>query len=286
MNREELLQRQAAGETLSQEELDFLEQTSSNEPASQSPSTPPTPSPTAPAIDPKDQYISVLEATLRENNRQLQEAATRASAPPPPPAPTTEELKQNFYNDPVNTTRSIVEEALAKTIAPLNDFVRGLRGVEGSPYDRMLSKFKADPRFAPALNDPQILAAVQQIMDATELTEINMQSAIVHANGLKSMGLMGPPTHTPAPTPTPASTPAPSPTPAPSTVLPPHVRPSGPPAPRNDGGNGKPARRQLTENERLVMRQNGFKTEEEYWTWLEMPANEVAAYTGDKPKAK
>jgi hypothetical protein len=255
----------------------------SNEPESQSPPTPPTPSPQAPATDSRDQYIGVLEASLRETNRQLQEAATRATQPAPPPAPTTEELKQNFYNDPVNTTRSIVEEALQKTIAPLNDFVRGLR-IEGSPYDRMLTKFKHDPRFAPALQDPQIVATVQQIMEKSELTEINMQSAIVHANGLKSMGLLQPSFSAPAPTSAsapeqPTSAPQPS-----GTVLPPHVRPSGPPAPRPNG-NGKPARRPLTENERLVMRQNGFKTEDEYFTWLEMPADQVATANFDKKPA-
>src|SRR4051795_3981358 len=74
-----------------------------SEQESQSQQTPPTPSPQAPATDPRDQYINVLEASLRETNRQLQESATRASQPTPPPAPTTEELKQNFYNDPVNT---------------------------------------------------------------------------------------------------------------------------------------------------------------------------------------
>lgn len=288
MNREELLRRQQAGETLTQEELDFLASTEpSNEPGSQSQSTQPTPTPPAsPTEDPKDRYISVLEATLRDSNRQLQEMANRSSAPAPAPAsaPSAEDLKQQFYNDPVTTTRSIVEEALNRTIAPLNDFVRGLR-IEGSPYDRLLTKFKSDPRFAPALQDPAVSAAVEQIMGATELNEINMQSAIVHAIGLKSMGLLGTMTGTPsAPAPAPASTPAP--TPSPSTVLPPHVRPSGPPAPRADASNGKPARRALTENERRLMREQGFKTEDEYWTWLEMPAGEVAAADFDKPKPR
>lgn len=288
MNREELLRRQQQGETLTQEELDFLAQTEpSNEPESQSQSTQPTPTPPAsPTEDQRDRYISVLEATLRDNNRQLQELANRTAAPAPAaaPAPTAEELKQQFYNDPVTTTRSIVEEALSRTIAPLNDFVKGLR-IEGSPYDRMLTKFKQDPRFAPALQDPAIGAAVEQIMGATELNELNMQSAIVHAIGLKSMGLLGTVTGTPsAPAPAPAATPAP--TPSPSTVLPPHVRPSGPPAPRADSGNGKPARRPLTENERRLMREQGFKTEDEYWTWLELPASEVASADFDRPKPR
>jgi hypothetical protein len=255
---------------------------SSNEPASPSPSTPPTPIPAGSPTD-RDRYIGLLEETLRENNRIIQELQTRSTQPAAPvaPAPTAEDLKQQFYNDPVTTTRNIVEEALDRTIRPLNEFVRGLK-IEGSPYDRTLSKFRADPRFAAAVDDPQVMSVVEQIMSKTELNDMNMQSAIVHAIGLKAMGMI-PASAAPAAPSAPAPTPAPTPTP--STVLPPHMRPSAPPAPTS-GSSGAPKTRQLTENERRLMREQGFKSEAEYLAWLELPAGDVASATFDKPKPK
>jgi hypothetical protein len=251
---------------------------------SSSPPIQPTPTPQASPTDNRDRYVSVLEETLREQNRIIQGLQNQSTAPTPAPAPSAEDLKTQFYNDPVNTTRSIVEEALNRTIAPLNDFVRGLR-IEGSPYDRLMSKFRADARFAPVLQDPHVLAAVERIMGAAELNEVNMQSAIVHAMGLKSMGLLGTIVEAPAGTPAPTPAPAPAaPTPTPSTVLPPHVRPSAAPTPAGANG-GQPRARQLTETEKRLARENRM-TDEQYLKWLETPADEVAVADFDKPKPK
>lgn len=246
-------------------------------PTSSSSETPPTETPPAPATDSKDRYIGILEETLRESNRQIQQlmSAPPKPATPAPAAPSPEEEKQRFYNDPMGATRDIVESALKDAIAPLNAFVRGLK-IDGSPFSQMMAKFKADARFASTLNDPQIIAAVERIMDQSELTEINMQSAIVHASGLKGMGLLG--TVVPGSSGTPA-TPAPAPaapTPAPSTVLPPHVRPSAAPTPAPAPNGSQPSRPPMTENQRRIMREQGFKTEKEYWDWMELPASEVA----------
>jgi hypothetical protein len=206
--------------------------------------------------------------------------APAAAAPPPP---TAEEEKQRFYNDPVSTTRSIVTEALTAAIAPLNEFVKGLR-IDGSPFSNMLGKFKADPRFASTLADPQVLAAVERIMEKSELTEINMQSAIVHASGLKTMGLLGTIAPTSNGSPAPSSTPAPAPSPTDRSVtLPAHVRPSSAPVPgptRTD----KVERPPLSENARRIMREQGFKSEEEYWQWMDLPATEVAHTDLGRPK--
>lgn len=279
MNREELLAKKAAGTILSAEEEAFLASSTSTE------ETPPTPTPSPSATDDKSQrYISILEETLREQNRQIQELQSARSAPPAPPTPPVdpEKEKQEFYNDPAGMTRRIINDALAESIKPLQDFVKGLK-IDGSPFMNMMGKFKADARFSQALSDPQVVAAVEKIMERAELTEVNMQSAIVHATGLKSMGLLG--TVVPAaaaPAPAPASSPAPSPTPAP--VLPPHVRPSAPPAPAPTPNGNTPQRPPLTENQRRLMREQGFKTEEEYWKWMELPASEVAHTELGKPQ--
>jgi hypothetical protein len=285
MNREELLAKKQSGVVLSEEEEAFLASSDST-----SESTPPTPSPTPSPTDggTKERYIGILEQTLREQNRQIQELMNNRGGQPPaaPPAPPDpERQKQDFYNNPVETTRTIVQDALKEAIAPLNEFVRGLR-IDGSPFANMLAKFKADPRFSEVLKDPQVVQAVEKILSNAELSEINMQSAIVHATGLKSMGLLvtlgindAPPAPAPAPVPAPAPSPAPS-----STVLPPHVRPSAPAAPTPRVGGDKPARPALTENQRRIMREQGFKTEAEYWDWMELPASEVAhTDLGTKP---
>jgi hypothetical protein len=284
MNREELLAKKASGVVLSAEEEAFL---ASSEPESTPDTTQQTNQPPAPVTDPaRERYINVLEATLREQNRQIQELQNVRTTPAPV-APTVdpEEEKQRFYNDPVNTTRSIIEESLRSAIEPLNQFVRGLK-IEGSPYSQMLNKFRADARFVDALNDQQVVSAVEKIMEKAELSDINMQSAIVHAMGLKTMGLLGTiaaPSDTPAPTPAPA----PAPTPAPTsgnggTVVPAHVRPSAAPTPQPSNNN--PTRRPpMTENQRRLMREQGFKTEEEYWKWMELPAGEVAHTEFDRP---
>lgn len=281
MNRAELEQKKASGVVLSAEEEAFL---ASSEPDSTPEPTQPTNQPPAPATDPRDRYVGVLEATLREQNRQIQELMNARPAAPAPAAPAVdqEEEKQRFYNDPVNTTRSIIEQSLKEAIAPLNEFVRGLK-IEGTPYMNMLARFKADPRFSAALQDGQVLNAVEQIMNKAELSEVNMQSAIVHAMGLKTMGLL----NTVAPSNEPAPTPAPAPAPAPAnnggTVVPAHVRPSAAPTPQPSNNNA-PRRPPLTENQRRLMREQGFKTEEEYWKWMEIPAAEVAHTDFDKPQ--
>ena len=284
MNRlQELEAKLTSGESLTPEEQTELEGLRA---ASSPESTPPTPIP-APSPTDQTRYVGILEETLREQNRQIQElmAGNRApAAAAAPAAPSPEEEKTKFYNDPVNTTRSIVTEALREAIAPLNDFVRGLK-IDGSPYANMLGKFRADARFAETLSDPHVLAAVERIMEKAELNEVNMQSAIVHASGLKSMGLLG--TVAPAPAgaapsgTVPAGTP---PTPPASTVLPPHVRPSAAPTPQPSAGNGAVRRPPLTENQRRIMRENNIKTEAEYWTWMEMDAADVAGANFDKPK--
>jgi hypothetical protein len=271
MDRVQLQAKKDAGTVLTAEEETFLASSESS-----SVETPPTPTPAPSATDQSQRYIGILEETLRDQNRQIQELMnTRPAAPAAAAAPVvdTEKEKQEFYNDPMGATRRIINEALADSIKPLQDFVKGLK-IDGSPFSNMMAKFKGDARFAEVLNDTQVVAAVEKIMEKAELTEVNMQSAIVHASGLKAMGLLGTVVAAPAPAAAPATPPAPA--PAPSTVLPPHVRPSAAPTPAPAPNGNKPVRPPMTENHRRLMREQGFKTEEEYWQWMDMSAAEVA----------
>ncbi len=64
--------------------------------------------------------------------------------------------------------------------------------------------------------------------------------------------------------------------------IPPHVRPTSPaPQPKQQ----KPSRK-VTELEKRIMAENGFKTVEEYDKWLNMPATEVATSRFDKEQQK
>ncbi len=271
MNREELLSRQQAGETLTQEELDFLA-------ASPSPQTPPTNQPTDhPTDDAANRqaaYIASLEALAREQNQRIMQLSGTQNSPNPPAnnnnngGGENEEDDREFYNSPKKAVRSIIQEELGKTINPLVQALQGFR-FEGSPFDQLLNQFRGDARFSAALADPQVTAAVSAAMRQVELTPNNMQAAIVHVMGLKAMNLL----NTVAPPP--AAPAAPPQNNNRDTVLPPHMRPTAPPspvAPRNNNDQTRP----LTEAEQRLKREQGFKTDKEFLDWMEMPAREVA----------
>lgn len=218
-------------------------------------------------------YTGILEATLREQNATIQRLneshAAPAPTPTPAPAPVDPSVaRQEFYNDPAGATRRTIREELETTVKPLLDFVQEFKG-QGL-LGTLKAKMKADARFAPHWD-----AAVEQAVDETlsrlqpsQINEQTMQSAVVQAIGLKTMGLLSGST---APAPTPAPSPTPTPTRVPST--PPHMRPSAPPAPGS--GNGAKKLRPLTENEERLRREQKM-SHEEYLFWLDVPANEVA----------
>jgi len=64
-------------------------------------------------------------------------------------------------------------------------------------------------------------------------------------------------------------------------MMPPHLRPSAPPV--VPGGQVPVQRRELTENERRLMRENGM-TEEQWWTLQDLPADKVAIHQFTKPE--
>lgn len=261
----------------SEAELEAERQAAENQPpVSSDPPTPQNPNPSSDgATETEDEkrkrYISILEDTIREQNRKLQAAADAGTTQPPTTASklTPEEEKQAFYQDPVTVTRNIVNEALDRTIAPLTEFVREFRG-QGTTQ-RLIERFKVDPRFS-NMWDSQIEGAVTNFLGTLSPDQINeatVQSAVIQAIGLRAAGLLqGSPG--PTPPPTPPSTPKNGNPPVPPT--PPHMRPSAPPGPGEQPV--KPKLRALTENEERIRRENK-QTVEEYLNWLEVPATDV-----------
>lgn len=254
-------------------------------PSSTPPAIPETPPPAAGATSP--QYIKLLEDTVREQNRRLNEAAastSRPAAPPPPPAKTVEEERQEFYNDPVNSNRRLIREELEATVGPILAYVNELKG--GTAIDKFVNQFKSDARFA-RMWDADVENYVRQqssTVSPAQLTEQTVGFIVVSAIGMKASGILPTSSGLPSAMPeTPPAPPAPTPTPAPMPT-PPHMRPSAPGGPPAPAGNGK-VLRALTEHEERIRRENNM-TVEQFLTFQEMPSQEVAFTTFDKPKPK
>jgi hypothetical protein len=195
---------------------------------------------------------------------------------PPPQRDITADREQ-FFSDPVGMIDSrvgdIVGRQLEKALAPILQVTQ--RFSVNSEYEGIKNRLKLDPRFKTALSDPEIEAAVDQVVAGANgpVTEQGVQTAILSAAGAKQLGFLGT---------------RPNNNNNNNNVnnnqnnTPPHMRPSNAPTtePPKKGKNRPP----LDENQRTIMRINGFTTEEEYWQWMEMPANEVTVSNLGKPE--
>lgn len=242
------------------------------------PEIPPTNQPTDSPID-NSRYISTLEETLREQNRHIQELTTKLSSTPEPvhrePEKTTEERRQEFFNDPVEANRRLIREELQSTVAPLVEFVNQLKG--GTKTDELVNRFKNDVRFS-GMWDNDVEAFVRnqvKNVSADQLNDNVFGTVVVSAIGMKATGILpkanGNGFADPSSRNTPAPAPNPNPTPMPTT--PPHMRPSAPPGPSGNP-EGKKKARELTELERRLARERRM-TDAEYLEWLEVPATDV-----------
>lgn len=227
-------------------------------------------------------YTGILESTLRENNRTIQQmnesGTTTRPAPTPPPTRDPAAERQEFFNDPAEITRRTVKAELEETVKPLLDFVKEMKSQGAS--GRIKEQVKNDPRFS-GMWDPAVERAVDETlarMKPEEITEQNVRSATVQAIGLKAMGMLEGSTP-----PAPRSDPPPT-GERPRVTTPAHMRPSAPPAPSGNGN--KPKLRPLTENEERLRRENR-QTHEDFLFWLELPAGEVTtAVPPSKRRAK
>jgi hypothetical protein len=234
--------------------------------------TPQTPSPAAPPINSK--YVEILEATLREQNARIQALADQVNRPAAPveTPKSPEEIRAEFYNDPITVQRKLIQEELQKAVAPLVEFTRGLRG-DGTPYGNLKSRFKNDPRYKEMFNDPNFELAVDHVMSRSDLSEGAMQNTLINIAGLKAVGQLEAALIGQGIAPVRPSEVTPTPPPPPPVSTPPYVKPSAPPpvAPP-----GPPPRRELTENERRLARERGM-SEDQYLDWLEVPASGVVS---------
>ena len=241
----------------------------------------PNPNPNNPPAPPIDaDYVKRLEDSIKQNNeltarnaeimRRMEE---RLNTPPTPVAPvpvarTAEEDKAAYYEDPAAFTKRAIDEALDRTVKPLNEFVTNFRS--NDQVDRLINDVKRNPQLA-AQWDAQVENAVRQQLSTVSGANLNaaiVQQAAINAIGLKALGVFG----------SPAPAPAPSNNPDPNSMQPPNVRPSNPPAPNSRSSKPAPT---LTENERRLAREKG-QTPEEYVWWRDLPSERVMTAKWDR----
>jgi hypothetical protein len=256
----------------------------SDPPASPSltPPIPPTPLPPAPSIDPA--YVKLLEGSLAEQNRRLAELERRNTEPAPPSVPvkTKDELRQEYFDSPIDATRKLIREELEATVGPLKDFVAGMRGQ--TAIDKLIDRLKINPRFQRSWN-VELEAYVREqaaAIPVANLSENSLNFVVLAGIGLQQTGDIVAPAARPSDSPPPLRDPV--------VPTPPHMRPSAPASP--SAAPRAPKTRELNENERRLLREyNNNKpadkkmTEAQFVEWQTMPSNEVAHTKFDRPAA-
>lgn len=201
-------------------------------------------------------YLSVLQDknreidTLRQQLSQKQQEAAK-------PAPITPAQEQEFFANPVSTTRDLIKQELTEALAPFKGFIQ--QNQSETEYQRIKRTLRDNPVLGNLLKENESL--VDQLMNGATVNENNVMAAIFQANGLKAAGLLNNQNQPITPQNTQASSQQPPVNQQPQNMsTPPHLRPTPPAAPRLDNA---PPKRQFTENEKRLMREWGM-TEDEY----------------------
>lgn len=238
-------------------------------PQDQTPATQDTPTST-PSIDPN--ILALYNNTLAEKDRQVREALARVEALETklsaPPQRTKEEESKEFFDNPVELIRREIRAA----IAPIQNDIGAFR--TESTYAKLKREMRSDPRFKDLDKVEREFDGLMQNQNAEPNTMIAAYYAaygMVAANDPKRLF---------APASSESTTPPASPK-VDNVITPPHLRPSAPPAPAPI--KTQTNRRELTENERMLMRINGIKSEEEWWALMDARPENV---TSTKVEAK
>ncbi len=220
--------------------------------------------------------MELYATNARAAEERLAALERRAAEPPPPPPPDPKSEAGKFWTDPVTVLRGEIDRA----VKPLNDFRTSFE--RQAKVDELKAQVRADPRFKDIFEKGEQYID-QAIRAMPEVTREGIMSAALSIRGAAALGMLpGLSFEAPAPAPAP---PAPGTPPAPGappvSTVPPHLRPSAPPPP---SAPEPPRRRELTENEKRVARENGMD-EEEYLEFLELPPDQVVSYVTKREKA-
>lgn len=224
------------------------------------------------------------EASRRaaEQDRQIAELKNTVNAliadknKPPPRTP--DEAAKEFYKDPEKVIRGVMEE----TVAPLNEFKNSFESE--SAYTQLKREYRADARYAEYFKRPGFETMIDTVVrEASKknvaVTAQFVESAITHTIGQVATGTVQfpdpvaetlPPkfdSQTGAPIVTPPADPNPA-----NQMIPPYLAPSSPPSP--GPSNQAPRRRELTENEDRIRREQNMSVED-WWKWQDMDSKDV-----------
>lgn len=239
------------------------------------------------SVDPS--YLAALEQTHRESQRQLaavteqlatmQQQFNQANQPPRD----KEAERALYFDDPGAATEQAISRVLSRELdqrmAPLQQLFAEQK--KASVYSSAKGKAKSDPRFAQAFAQyPQLDALLDQQLSSVDFTSLTsdqvdqtVMMGVVQVVGALQMGLI------PGVSAQQIATPQPTPNQQvhemrQQNMEVPHMRPTAPTAPQ--APRNTPQRPPLTEAERTIMRINGFKSEEEYYQWMNISPTEVA----------
>ena len=202
-----------------------------------------------------------LEEELAEARRKLEEK----NAPP------EEELTSaDMLNNPnkfIDALDRKVSRRFEDSIKPLNDFRNQFQ--QTSELERIKNKFRKDPKFADILTYAEHI--VDEGMAKAQPTEANMRALLVAIKGAEALGEFT--LDIPEDVKKQRETNTNRSTGTNQMNEPAHLRPNPPAAPRNQ----QPSKttRQPNELEKRLMRENGFKTFDEFLEWQNMDSTIV-----------
>lgn len=251
------------------------------EPISTLEQTPPTNTPPAPPIeDPKDKQIKIFEDLTRSQNARITELE-QAMAANKPVAPPEEKISpEQFFADPYSHVANVVEKKMRDTVAPLIEYVAQLKG--STKIDQFVNQFKSDSRFSSQWDDglERYVREQAATVNPNQLNENTFGLVVLTGLGMKAAGLLPGSTNRQS---VPANNPPANPSmPTNREIIPPYLAPSNMPA-SSDGNRGEKKLRPLTEHEERLRRERR-QTHEEFLSWLDVPASQVAFSDVGKPK--
>lgn len=180
------------------------------------------------------------------------------------PEQTPDEAAKEFYKNP----RKVIQEIMDESVAPLNQFKDSFQ--TDSKYAELKSQFKADPRYAAYFQRQGFEGMIDQVVgqaikNGGQVTPLFVESAITHTVGQIAVGTVA------MPDPIADANRQEEPV-LDNRQIPPYLQPSAPPQrkPASDG----PKRRQLSENEDRIRRENG-QSLEDWWAFMEMDSKDV-----------
>lgn len=231
-----------------------------------------TPSPTGQTSSPStsqpfqgENSFALMRQLLQEKERQIQQLQQQQQQPQQPQK-SADELKQEFYNNPV----AVIQNEVRNAIAPLNDFMLQFR--QQDEYSRIKNNYRNNPQFAQIF--PSIEPLLDQAMQGAPVNDANVRTAIFSILGAAQVGLvqLSGQQHQQQMQQAQQPVPANNQPPVNPVVTPPHLRPSAPQAPVPQQNQTQV--RQLTELERRLARENNM-SDAEFLQHLYAQPNEI-----------